>query len=128
PLLGGEDEDELAAFRSKRLVLEAGSRGQTSVAILWPARVVLAMLLVASAVVLLLCCANIAGLMLVRGSARGGEMAVRASIGATRVRLASLLLTESLLLALPAALLSLPVALLTLRAVASVPGLPSSAF
>src|SRR5690606_35808361 len=79
-------------------------------------------------VVLLLCCANIAGLMLVRGSARSAEMALRASIGATRMRLASLLLTESLLLALPAALLSLPVALLTLRAVQSVPGLPASAF
>jgi predicted permease len=44
-------------------------------------------------------------------------------MGATRGRLASLLLAESLLLALPAALLGLPVALLTLQVLASgVPG------
>ena len=87
------------------------------------------MLFAVSGAVLLLCCANVAGLMLIRASSRTGEMAVRASMGATRGRLASLLLAESLLLAVPAALLSLPVALLILRGLAAgIPGLPSAAF
>lgn len=127
PLLKSTSAQELEAFRSKSLVLEPGARGQST--LLAPLRGRLEMLFAVSGVVLLLCCANVAGLMLVRASARSGEMAVRASVGATRRRLASLLLTESLLLALPAGLLSLPVALLTLRGIASgVPGIPSAAF
>jgi predicted permease len=128
PLVTGiDDEQELERFRTKSLVLEPGARGQSS--LLVPLRSRLEMLFAVSGAVLLLCCANIAGLMLVRGSARSGEMAVRTSIGATRGRLASLLLAESLLLALPAALLSLPVALLTLHGIAGgVPGIPRTAF
>ncbi|HEX5420801.1 MAG TPA: FtsX-like permease family protein, partial [Gammaproteobacteria bacterium] len=126
-LLTGADARELDAFRTKSLVLEPGARGQSS--LLAPVQGRLEMLFAVSGVVLLLCCANIAGLMLVRGSARSGEMAVRASMGATRGRLASLLLAESLLLALPAVLLSLPVALLSLRGIASgMPGIPPAAF
>ena len=107
----------LEAFRTKPLVLEPGGHGQSAVFALASDR--LEMLLAVSGIVLLLCCANIVGLMLVRGSTRTGEMAVRASMGATRGRLASLLLAESLLLALPAAIASLPVAALTLSGIAS---------
>lgn len=127
PLLTRVSEQELEEFRAKALILEPGARGQS--ALIVPMRGRLWMLFVVSGVVLLLCCANVAGLVLVRGSARSGEMAVRASIGATRGRLTSLLLAESLLLTAPAAILSLPVALFTLKAIASgVPGIPSSAF
>ena len=130
PLLTGTTEQELEAFRTRPLVLEAGARGQTRRdRTLDPARNSLELLLAVSGAVLLLCCANVAGLMLVRSTARTGEIAVRASMGATRGRLASLLLAESLALALPAALLSLPIAWLTLRAVANgVPGIPAAAF
>jgi predicted permease len=127
PLLTRVSDLELEAFRTRSLVLVPGARGQTSGRILDPARNSLELLLAVCATVLLLCCTNVAGLMVVRGAARSGEMAVRASMGATRSRIASLLLAESLTLALPAALLSLPVALLTLRGVArGVPGIPTA--
>lgn len=118
---------ELEALRTKPLVLEPGAHGQS--AAFGSAGERLEMLSVVSIVVLLLCCANVAGLMLVRSSIRSAEMAVRASIGATQGRLASLLVTESLLLALPAAVASLPVAALTLQGIASrVPALRVGSF
>ena len=55
--------------------------------------------------VLLIACANIAGLVLVRGVARRGEIALRLALGASRRRIVRLLTVETLVLAVPGAVL-----------------------
>ncbi|HZT76145.1 MAG TPA: ADOP family duplicated permease [Vicinamibacterales bacterium] len=55
--------------------------------------------------VLMVACANIAGLVLVRGVSRRGEIGLRLALGATRARIVRLLVVENLVLALPAAVL-----------------------
>jgi predicted permease len=77
----------------------------------------LTMLQMVAAFVLLIACANLANLMLVRGVGRRQELSVRSALGASRTRLVREMLVESVLLAVIGGLLGLVVAFVGVKGI-----------
>ncbi len=118
PLQEGMSDKTMASFKNKKVLLEPGARGQSSMH--GGAKTPILLLFSVTVIVLLIACANIANLLLARGAGRATEMGVRLALGATRRHLVVQLLTESVLLALAGGAASLFVAQWTLSLMMSI--------
>lgn len=116
PLQKGMSDGTMTRFKARQVTLEEGSRGQSSIHRQAGSPL---NLLGLTALVLLIACANIANLLLVRAAGRASEMAIRLSIGASRWQIVAQLLVESCVLAAFGGAVGLIVAQWTLRLIAS---------
>jgi predicted permease len=124
---------ELSAIADRLSREYAENRGWTAVTtapiadtIVGEVRGPLVVLMAAVAMLLLIACVNIAGLLLARASGREAELALRAAVGASRGRIVRQLLTESLSLALVGGVLGIVLGVVAVRAFAgwTATGLP----
>jgi predicted permease len=122
-LLKQPSQNLLERFRVKKISLRPGQYGRGGLR--EQSQEPLLLLIGMTAMVLLICCANVANLQLARAAARTREIAVRLAMGASRPQLIRQLLIEACILSLAGGLVGLVAAYWTLRGIiASLP--PSS--
>jgi predicted permease len=100
-------------FMARKLLLEPGLHGRPTLQ--RETKEPLTFLMAMVGLVLLIACANLAGLLVAKGETRQREIMVRLSLGASRKRVLRQLLTEGLLLALAGGMAGLMVAPFLLR-------------
>jgi predicted permease len=105
PLKTGLSDNEKKAFAARQIILKDGSRGRPMLANNTGSQLLTLMGMVA--LVLFITCANVAGLLTARGTARQKEIGIRLSLGASRWRLIRQLVLEACMLSFAGAILGL---------------------